>query len=1266
MIQSLGRHALKDVPQPEHLFQLDVPGLPRDFPPIRTGAVSDGNLPPRLTSFVGREAELDHVATLLRSARLVTISGPGGIGKTSLAVEVARMEKERFAGGAWLVPLEAVMDAVAVPAAIARTLGIQDGPGRPVLEGLTRFFAERQALLVLDNFEQVLDAASDVASLLRSAPDLRILVTSRAALRVGGEQEFPLGPLSGLVEASAPVDTSAAVRLFVDRARAVQPGWDLGTDEAAVEDICRLVDCLPLGIELAAARSTVLPPTAIRDRLMARLPLPGAGPRDVPERQRTLDGTIAWSYELLAPDRQRLLRELSVFDGSFDLEQVPGVATLAPRDDPLDVLLELADQSLISRSTVTGHRTGPGGVRFRMLETIRMFALRQIGDPDEERAIRKRHAHAMLELAETAADYFLGFDQARWLDRLTLDHANLEAALRWAIGAGEVELAQRLSYATWRYWQFGGHLREGRALADAVIEMPRADEPSPGRMWSLAAAAGLAYWQADPRAGTLYRGQLETALQIGDRAGEADANFNLAATDFIGGDRAQSTVYLDRARELYRALGDNVAVARTDWSVASLKMSNGEIMPAIEMLTASKQQYAASGEAMYESLAAGSLAFANQIIGNRTDAFRWAVEAITLSHAIRDVATTTITLAAGAIMLLEFGGTTGAATLMGAFDGLCELHGVKPPAGIGLLIVGAKVEERAYAALESEEYAAAVRRGRAMSLDEAVAYLVSSMDDASSALTEGGFRSETGRLTGEAARNHHFDPSTMSALARIPVHPILFAAYAILFLYAANLDEVLLVDAATPIARSVLTAAAVWVVLALVFRGVGRAAIVTSALVIAFFAFGHLEPVATSYGLDDRAHLSVWLLIVIGAAILAARARMSMPRITTGLNVMAIVLVVLSATTIVPYELARGARDPISPVATVNAATTAGRTPDIYFLVFDRYGSADAIERRFGITDNDLYGWLEDRGFQVPAVSRAAYRATDFSLASTLNMRYLDELTRTIGRVSGDRTPARKLIEQHEVGRFLKDHGYTYYHLGTWFGATASNPLADQNLSLGKTSEFESVLRDTTVLPAIDRLLGVKSIEPTFRDRHREGTLFQFRQLHRLATAPSPKFVFAHILLPHDPYVFRADGSPLPEAEAKAGLEKDLYAAHLAFLNGQIKDIVDDLLAGPDASDPIVIVQADEGPLKCQNVDCVSTRPEYFGIRFGILNAMYLPGVDRRVPDSFTSVNTFRVVLKEYFGADLDLLPNHSYTWPDNNHIYDFQEITDRIPTGGG
>jgi hypothetical protein len=505
-----------------------------------------------------------------------------------------------------------------------------------------------------------------------------------------------------------------------------------------------------------------------------------------------------------------------------------------------------------------------------------------------------------------------------------------------------------------------------------------------------------------------------------------------------------------------------------------------------------------------------------------------------------------------------------------------------------------------------------------------------------------------------------------SAIGWPPLHPLLFAAYGVLYLYAANLDEVLLIDAAAPLTRSLLGAGAALLVFGLLFRSARRGAIVASALVVAFFGFGPVAAALAAAGVEasDAMQLAGWTLLVVAAIVYAARAGASLGRATAGLDILAVVLVVFAAAAVVPHEVTRMGHEPIARVQAAGVPAQTGRPRDIYFLVFDRYGSADAIERRFGITDNDLYDWLAAQGFQVPADSRGSYRATDFSLASTLNMRYLDELTERVGPVSNDRTPAQDMLRQHEVGRFLKDMGYRYYHIGSWFDPTRENELADAVLTLGLTSEFDAVLGDTTITPAVARLTGATTTEPTFLDRHREGTLHAFRQVRRVATAPGPKFVFAHMLLPHDPYVFRADGSLVTEAEANAE-EPGLYKGHLEFANTKIKEVVRDLLSGPEETRPIVIIEADEGPLACRSVDCVDTTPEYFQIRSGVLAALYTPGIDARLPDRFSLVNTFRFVFSEYFGADLPMLPDRIVTWPDNEHLYDFRDVTELVDGPG-
>jgi hypothetical protein len=502
-------------------------------------------------------------------------------------------------------------------------------------------------------------------------------------------------------------------------------------------------------------------------------------------------------------------------------------------------------------------------------------------------------------------------------------------------------------------------------------------------------------------------------------------------------------------------------------------------------------------------------------------------------------------------------------------------------------------------------------------------------------------------------------------VGRLPFHPIALAAYSVLFVYAANVGEVLPVDATGPTARAILAAVALTAVVGLVYRDMRRGALVASAIVIAFAFFGHASPALAGAGIDERTQLVAWGVAVGLVALVAIRARGSLPRMTLALNAFSLVLVAFVLAAIVPYEAGRAARVTAAEPTDDPSIPTATRRPerDIYYLVFDRYGSDWSIRQRFGL-ENDLPEWLADQGFQVVPGARSNYRATDLSLASTLNLRYLDDLTEFVGRESGDRTPARKLLQRHAVGAFLRANGYRYIHVGPWWSPTASSEIADEVLQEGKESEFGGVLYDASVMPAIDRLLGRSDvIEAGIRDRHRNSALFQFRQLQRLPSAPGRKFVFAHILMPHNPYVFRADGSPVYEGQAVVEPEEQLYAGQLAFTNARIRETVAALLAGPDESDPIVVIQADEGPFLCRNVDCVDGSPETYGIRLGVLAAYYLPGLPARtMPPTHSLVNTFRTIFREYFGADLPRLPDRSYSWPDNEHLYDFQDVTDILP----
>jgi hypothetical protein len=338
---------------------------------------------------------------------------------------------------------------------------------------------------------------------------------------------------------------------------------------------------------------------------------------------------------------------------------------------------------------------------------------------------------------------------------------------------------------------------------------------------------------------------------------------------------------------------------------------------------------------------------------------------------------------------------------------------------------------------------------------------------------------------------------------------------------------------------------------------------------------------------------------------------------------------------------------------------------DIYFLNFDRYGSDWSLEQAYGI-ENDLYEDLEAAGFQVVPGARANYHTSDLSLAATLNMRYLDDLTELMGPDSGDRTPARELLARHDVGEFLRQQGYRFYHIGAWWEPTRTSPIADEVLSLGKTAEFGSVLKGGTILPTLERLAGREEPDTPPRAQHRDMALFAIRQVQHLGRTPGRKFVFAHILLPHPPYVLAERGRRVLSEEAQSKPEAELFEQQLRYTNDLIKRTVASLLDGPASSDPIIILSADEGPYLCGDDDCVDGSPETYGIRFGVLRAYYLPELEVEIPVDDSGVNIFRMILREYFGADLPDLPNRSFTWPDKEHLYDFRDVTDILPLPGG
>ena len=727
-LRHLGEHRLRDFARGEQLSQLVIDGLPADFPPPRAESVATGDLPTRLTSFVGREAELATLESLLETNRLLTLIGPGGTGKTSLATELARRVEARYRDGAWFVPLETVRDPELVVATIATRLRIVAEAADQGLDRLIGFLAKRDLLLVLDNFEQVLPAATIVGSVLRGAPGVRIMVTSRAPLRVAGEQEFPLDPLP-LPAAVATLDSASAsdsVVLFVERARRSRPSFTLTEDNAAaIAEICTRLDGLPLGIELAAGRIGLLDPRTIADRLRRNLDLPGRAASDLPERQRTLERAVAWSHDLLSSPARILLARLGAFTGGCRLEELESVCGPASEigADPLEPLSELVEHSLVRPAS------GAEGPRYGLLETIRLFAIDRLVERGEADEIRRRHCLTYLAFAEDAARHLPGGDQVAWLARMTDDHDNLRSAIRWAM-ENDLEAALRFTHAMWRFWQLKGHVSEGLDTVDQVLALPGSDAPTVARMRALEAAGGLHYWRAEQEvANDLYQGQLELAEQLGDDLGVADAVFNMAHTKGLLANFELATSLIEDAAQRYAKLGDELGLARSTWARGILRQAQGDFETSVPYFEEARKRAIELGDAPYLALSAGSLSWAAVQGGRVAEGVRRGVEALVANHALGDVATTTVSLQAGAILMTLMDLPTEAATVYGAFEALSTRHGVRPPAGLGELMGVFWKPELIVAAIGEAGFAEAMAVGSQFSLDEAVDYVVRTAEE---------------------------------------------------------------------------------------------------------------------------------------------------------------------------------------------------------------------------------------------------------------------------------------------------------------------------------------------------------------------------------------------------------------------------------------------------------------------------------------------------------------------------------------------------------
>jgi predicted ATPase len=625
---------------------------------------------------------------------------------------------DAFPDGSYFVDLSPITDPLLVPDAIASALRfLPERSGRSVLEILEEHLRDREILLLLDNFEQVLSGSDSVARLLGAAPHIRVLATSRAPLGLGGEQVFPVPPVRTLDVSDdvAALRRSEAVSLFVDRATAVDPLFSLADEEVpVVAEICARLDGLPLAIELAASRVRLLPPRKLLARLQPALPMLIGGPRDAPERQRTLEATIAWSHDLLEEAGRVLFRRLSVFAGGWTLEAVTDVAD--PVGDLGDVLGGL--ESLVQHGLV--HRV-PGDTqgRLRMLETIREFALARLDASGDGPDVRRRHALLFRDLAEGAGPHLTGADQRRWLDELSREHDNLRAALRWAIDGDEGETALRTAGPMWRFWYARGHLEEGRRWLEAALGLPSSGGPTRAR--ALTALGGITYWQSDfDTALRSYEEALDIHRALGDRAAMVEALLDVGETRAVKGDPGSGVALMKESLALARELGDRRGEAWALWGLGAARIFAGDLDGSRELQEESLRIFQEVGDDTWGwANVLGGLGGLAALRGDPTEARKLIMEGFALYGEQANPVILTGHLRSLAVVANQSGQHERAARLAGAEAAWRGKLGFKIPDAFDVFEDPARV---AAGQLGDEVFQRDWAEGQAMSLDEALAY----------------------------------------------------------------------------------------------------------------------------------------------------------------------------------------------------------------------------------------------------------------------------------------------------------------------------------------------------------------------------------------------------------------------------------------------------------------------------------------------------------------------------------------------------------------
>lgn len=712
MLDDLGTHRLKDIEEPQRLFQMTVRDLQSRFPALRTEGRGELRFTPDDTAFVGREKEIGEVASLIRAHRLVTLTGPGGSGKTRLSKRVAEDIVDDFHDGIYFIDLSALEDHKRVMSTVLTELGVHQTQGVEPLELVTRALARSEACLILDNLEQVIAARDDIRALIDGTGRLAVLATSRSPLRIRGEQEYPVPPLPVPSDgASASLAKSEAVQLFVSRARDIDPGFDLERDPGTAAAVARIVtglDGLPLAIELAAARTRLLPPADLANRLDSSLDLLRSRRADLPPRQRTLRGAIQWSYDLLDGESKHLLGDLSVFAGGCRLAELVTVCSPSYPGILEDSLENLLEQSLVRRD----------GERYRMLVTIREFALERLNDRGDEASIRDRHAIAYRTLAETAAPRLVTVDRSATLDLLAADHDNFRAALDWAIESGATDVGLALGAALWRFWQMRGHLVEARERLTALTAIEGGDAVL--RAGAFEGLGGVAYWQGDFEAARqAYQSALDLVRARGSKADIARALYNLSFAHGFAGDYATGAPMLHEAEQIYEELGDDTGLGHIAWGLGNMHHLGGDLEEARDLFTESARLLHGGEDEFSYGWAVDRLGVVLSALGEIEEARERLIEALDLFTAAEDLSAMVIILNDLADNALRGGDPERALRIDGTVSALLQRTGtglVASPVNIveGLEDAAAHVGVERAAELRAE--------GEAKTVREALAY----------------------------------------------------------------------------------------------------------------------------------------------------------------------------------------------------------------------------------------------------------------------------------------------------------------------------------------------------------------------------------------------------------------------------------------------------------------------------------------------------------------------------------------------------------------